>query len=86
MAHDRSHPRSTEIYAELDRLSKELKENGHQYDSAWITRPIEDGESIESILCGHSEKLAIALNLIQEPRPSSIQITKNLRVCGDCRE
>jgi hypothetical protein len=85
-AHDQSHPRSAEIYAELNRLSKELKEHGHEYDSSWITRPLKDGESIESVLCGHSEKLAIAFNLIQRPQPSFIQITKNLRVCGDCRK
>ncbi|UJR34288.1 hypothetical protein I4U23_021692 [Adineta vaga] len=83
-AHDRSHPRSKEIYDELERISKELKEHGYEYDSSWITRPIQDGESVESILCGHSEKLAIAFNFIQQPRPSFIQITKNLRVCGDC--
>jgi hypothetical protein len=85
-AHDHSHPRSNEIYAELDRLSNELKEHGHQYDSSWITRSLKDGETIESVLCGHSEKLAIAFNLIQRPQPSIIQITKNLRVCGDCRK
>ncbi|UJR34285.1 hypothetical protein I4U23_021689 [Adineta vaga] len=65
IAHDRSHPRSKEIYDELSRLSKKLKEHGHEYDS-------------------RCEKLAIAFNFIQQPRPSFIQITKNLRVCGDC--
>ncbi len=25
-------------------------------------------------------------NLIQRPRPTRIQIVKNLRICGDCRE
>ncbi|CAF1382979.1 unnamed protein product [Rotaria sp. Silwood1] len=83
-AHDRSHHQSDEIYAELNRLSNELKEYGHEYDSSWITRPLEYGETIESVLCGHSEKLAIAFNFIQHPQPSLIQITKNLRVCGDC--
>ena len=63
-----------------------MKEYGHEYDSSWITRSLEDGESFESVLCGHSEKLAIAFNLIQRPQPSFIQITKNLRVCGDCRK
>ena len=85
-AHDRSHPRSSEIYNELNRLANDLKENGHQFDSTWITRPLKQGETIESVLCGHSEKLAIAFNFIQKPAPSLIQITKNLRVCGDCRK
>ncbi|CAF1343104.1 unnamed protein product [Adineta steineri] len=83
-AHDRSHPQSNEIYAELDHLSNQLKENGYEYDSSWITRPLKDGETYESVLCGHSEKLAIVFNLIQKPQPSLIQITKNLRICGDC--
>ncbi|CAF3020938.1 unnamed protein product [Rotaria socialis] len=83
-AHDRSHRQSNEIYAELERLSNELREHGYEYDSTWITRPLKDGETVESVLCGHSEKLAIAFNFIQHPRPSFIQITKNLRVCGDC--
>ena len=85
-AHDHTHPRSAEIYAELDRLAHEIKAHGHEFDSSWITRPLNDDETIESVLCGHSEKLAIAFNLIQRPRPSLIQITKNLRVCGDCRK
>jgi hypothetical protein len=84
-AHDRSHPRSDEIYAELDQLSSELKQHGYEFDSSWVTRSLHDGESVESVLCGHSEKLAIAFNLIQQPSPSFIQVTKNLRVCGDCR-
>ena len=77
-AHDRSHPRTSEIYAQFDRISKELIEHGHQYDPSWITRALKEGETIESALCEHSEKLATTT--------SRIQIAKNLRVCGDCRE
>ncbi|CAF1629199.1 unnamed protein product [Adineta ricciae] len=83
-AHDHSHPQSKEIYEELQRLSCELREHGHTFDSSWITRPINDEETVESVLCGHSEKLAIAFNFIQQPPPSPIQISKNLRICGDC--
>jgi activator of HSP90 ATPase len=85
-AHDRSHPQSDKIYAELERLSSELIQYGHKYDSTWITRPLDEYESVESVLCGHSEKLAIAFNFVQQSNPSKIQITKNLRVCGDCRK
>jgi hypothetical protein len=69
----------------MDRISSELIEHGYKYDASWITRPLRKDESIESVLCGHSEKLAIAFNFIQRTVPSIIQITKNLRVCGDCR-
>ncbi|CAF3118875.1 unnamed protein product, partial [Rotaria sp. Silwood2] len=60
-AHDHSHPRSSEIYDELDRLSAELIEHGYKFDST------------------------IAFNFIQRPIPSIIQVTKNLRICGDCQ-
>ena len=84
-AHDPSHLKSPKMIAGVERLSHDLKEHGHEFDGSWVTRPLQEGESIESVLCGHSEKLAIVFNLIQDPRPSVIQITKNLRVCGDCR-
>ncbi len=84
-AHDQSHPRSTEIYAEVEKISKELIKHGHQYDSSWITRPLDQDETVASFLCGHSERLAIAWNFVANPNASRIQITKNLRVCGDCR-
>jgi hypothetical protein len=45
-----------------------------------------DDETEESVLSGHSERLAIAFNLIQRPMPTRIQINKNLRVCGDGRK
>ena len=67
-------------------MAQDLREHGHHYNSSWIIRPLKDGETIESVLCGHSEKLAIAYNFIQKPVPSVIQVTKNLRVCGDCRK
>ncbi|CAF4461467.1 unnamed protein product [Rotaria socialis] len=68
-AHGVNHPRSKEIHAEAEKISAELVEHGHQHDS---------------ILCGHSERLAIAWNFVVHPNASQIQITKNLRVCGDC--
>ncbi|CAF0746687.1 unnamed protein product [Adineta steineri] len=83
-AHDRSHPQSNEIYEELERLTNELKQHGYQCDVSWIGRPLLKDEMEESVLSRHSERLAIAFNLIQRPIPNRIQITKNLRVCGDC--
>ncbi|CAF0890587.1 unnamed protein product [Adineta ricciae] len=83
-AHDRSHPRSKEIYEELNKISSELIAYGHEYDATWITRSLREDETVESVLCGHSEKLAIALNFVARTNPALIQITENLRVCGDC--
>ena len=47
---------------------------------------MEYDETAESILWSHSERLAIAFNLIQRSIPSRIQVTQNRCVCGDCRE
>ncbi|CAF4683952.1 unnamed protein product, partial [Rotaria magnacalcarata] len=77
---------STEIYAKIDRLKSKAIENGFIFDSSWMTRSLNENETIESGLCGHSELLVIALNLIQEPTPKFIQVVKNLRVCGHCRK
>ncbi|CAF1446562.1 unnamed protein product, partial [Rotaria magnacalcarata] len=78
-AHDNSHPQASEIDSEIDRMTSELIQHGYKFDSSWITRKIKDGETIQSVLCGHSEKKAIALNFIQRPVPKFIQIAKNLR-------
>ncbi|CAF1573374.1 unnamed protein product [Adineta steineri] len=83
-AHDQSHPQSKEIYAEAQRISSELVKYGHVHDGSWITRPLREYETVESVLCSHSERLAIAFNFIEGRKPSFIQITNNLRVCGDC--
>ncbi|CAF3023695.1 unnamed protein product [Rotaria sp. Silwood2] len=86
LAHDHSHPRSTEIHAEVILLVSEVMKLGYKCDSSWITRELQEEETIQSVLCGHSERLAIAFNFIQRPVPDFIQVTKNLRVCGDCHE
>ena len=85
-AHDHTHPLSEEIYDEVKRMTDELVQHGHRFDPAWLTRLLGEHETIESVLCGHSEKLAIAFHFIRGRRPSFIQVTKNLRICGDCRE
>jgi hypothetical protein len=67
-------------------MRDELIEHGYQFDTSSNTRISMNDESIESILCGHSEKIALAFNFVQRERPSIIQITKNLRICRDCRQ
>ena len=84
-AHDRSHPQTSQIYAKIDQLAEELLQHGHVFDPNLVTRPMSPGETYQSILCGHSEKLALAFNLIQPVPPPIIEISKNLRVCPDCR-
>ncbi|CAI9114305.1 OLC1v1014997C1 [Oldenlandia corymbosa var. corymbosa] len=83
MAGDVSHPMSDQIYMKLDEVSIWLKEKGYQPDTNSVLHDVED-EHKETILSQHSERLAIAFGLIVMPPGSTIQIFKNLRVCGDC--
>ena len=69
----------------MKNISDELVNHGFEYDSSWITRTMKDDETVATILCGHSERLAIAWNFVEHPQTRIIQITENLRICGDCR-
>ncbi|CAF1102314.1 unnamed protein product [Rotaria magnacalcarata] len=83
-APDQSHSCSSEIYTELNKLQAELIAHGYKLDASWITRPLKDNETPESVLCAYNEGIAIVFNLIQRPMPTRIQIMQNLRICGDC--
>eukprot|EP01018_Ginkgo_biloba_P025794 Gb_04080 [translate_table: standard] len=80
---DRSHPQSDEIYATLETLAGKMQEAGYVFDTSCVLHNVEEEEK-DYILCTHSEKLAIAFGLINTSPSTPIQITKNLRVCGDC--
>eukprot|EP01018_Ginkgo_biloba_P001353 Gb_22629 [translate_table: standard] len=83
LAGDRSHPQTMEIYAELEGLSRQMKEAGYVPDKRFVLKDVEE-EQKEQILCYHSEKLAIAFGIINMPPQTTIRVIKNLRVCGDC--
>eukprot|EP01018_Ginkgo_biloba_P012485 Gb_18788 [translate_table: standard] len=80
---DRSHPQTKQIYAELERLSTQMKVAGYVPNTRFVLHDVED-EQKEQILCYHSEKLAIAFGLINTSPGTAIRIIKNLRVCSDC--
>eukprot|EP01018_Ginkgo_biloba_P032703 Gb_11926 [translate_table: standard] len=83
LAGDRSHPQSKKIYAMLESLDELMKKAGYVPDTSYVLHDVEDKEK-EYVLFSHSEKLAIAFGLISTNPGTPIQITKNLRVCGDC--
>eukprot|EP01018_Ginkgo_biloba_P019525 Gb_02229 [translate_table: standard] len=80
---DRSHPQSEKIYAMLETLTGQIKEAGYVPNTNFVLHDVEE-ELKENMLSSHSEKLAIAFGLINTSPGTPIQITKNLRVCGDC--
>eukprot|EP01018_Ginkgo_biloba_P011198 Gb_27463 [translate_table: standard] len=80
---DRSHPQTQQIYAKLEKLSRQMKVAGYVPDMRFVLNNVEE-EQKEQILCYHSEKLAIAFGLINTSPGKAIRVIKNLRVCGDC--
>ncbi|KAL5978780.1 hypothetical protein ACLOJK_029897 [Asimina triloba] len=85
MAGDASHPQSAEIQELMERLSEKMKKEGYVPDTSCVLHNLKDEEK-ELLLCGHSERLAIAFGILNTAPGATIRITKNLRVCNDCHE
>ncbi|CAN6194981.1 unnamed protein product [Urochloa humidicola] len=80
---DASHPRSDEIYEELERLEGLMSQAGYVPDTTPVFHNVEDDEK-RNMVRGHSERLAIAFGLISTPPGTKLLVTKNIRVCEDC--
>ncbi|XP_057873196.1 pentatricopeptide repeat-containing protein At1g11290, chloroplastic [Cryptomeria japonica] len=80
---DTRHPQSDQIYEMLEILERRMEDAGYVPDTKFILHNVEE-EAKEHMLSVHSEKLAIAFGIISTRPGMPIQITKNLRVCGDC--
>ncbi|CAF3572979.1 unnamed protein product [Rotaria socialis] len=82
-AQDIRHSRSKEIYEQLEILHDQLIKLGYQPNESVLTK---HEVNAEWSIYAHSERLAIAFNLISTPPGTAIQLTKNLRMCIDCHE
>ncbi|CAL5183706.1 unnamed protein product [Lathyrus oleraceus] len=80
---DRSHPRSQDVYALLEKITELLKLEGYVPHTANVLADIEEEEK-EQALSYHSEKVAIAFMLLNTAPGTPIRVVKNLRVCADC--
>ncbi|CAK9168568.1 unnamed protein product [Ilex paraguariensis] len=80
---DHSHPRSTEIYEFLKELKEKMIKEGYIAETSSVLQKV-DEESKEDMLCGHSERLAIAFGILNTKEGDVLRIMKNLRVCVDC--
>ncbi|CAM6035145.1 unnamed protein product [Sphagnum compactum] len=80
---DRDHPQMIEIHGELQRLSGLMHDAGYVPCTKFLLHDVEEEEKVFH-LCHHSEKLAIALGLINTAPGTPLRIRKNLRVCEDC--
>ncbi|KAK8660873.1 hypothetical protein V6N13_051781 [Hibiscus sabdariffa] len=85
IAGDASHPQSGQVYGFLETLSEKMRKEGYVPDTSCVLHNVDEEEK-EALLCGHSEKLAIAFGILNTPPGTTIRVAKNLRVCNDCHE
>ncbi|XP_074270880.1 pentatricopeptide repeat-containing protein DOT4, chloroplastic-like [Silene latifolia] len=78
---DMSHPKSEELYEELQCLVKKIEQEGFAFDTDFSLDDVH--EERECLHIGHSELLAISFGLIST-KGTTIRVTKNLRVCNNC--
>ncbi|KAF8006739.1 hypothetical protein BT93_K0904 [Corymbia citriodora subsp. variegata] len=80
---DHSHPDCKEIYMMLDEIMVKLKKAGYVGNTKEVLLDL-DEEAKELALSLRSEKLAMAFCFLKTSAGTTIQIIKNLRICGDC--
>ncbi|KAM3300388.1 hypothetical protein ACQJBY_041414 [Aegilops geniculata] len=79
---DESHPQMKEISAVLHSIYERMKASGFDPVESYS---LEDKEvSKDDVLCGHSERLAVAFGLINTTPGTSIFVTKNQYTCHSC--
>ncbi|CAM8904498.1 unnamed protein product [Rhodiola kirilowii] len=76
-----------EQYEEVNKLLTELSglmaKEGYVADLECVLHDIEEDDK-RNMICGHSERLAIAFGLLNTKAGTPLLVMKNLRVCGDC--
>ncbi|KAL2529254.1 Pentatricopeptide repeat-containing protein [Forsythia ovata] len=80
---DREHPQHEKIYAYLEEFSVKLQEAGYLPNMASVLHDVDEEEK-GMVLRVHSEKLAVAFGIMNSVPGTTIQVIKNLRICGDC--
>ncbi|KAL8500630.1 hypothetical protein ACS0TY_020275 [Phlomoides rotata] len=82
-AGDRFFKQHKEVIGLLGVLSGLMAKEGYAADVKSVFHDVEEDEKM-GMLCGHSERLAIAFGLLHTSPGTPLLIMKNLRVCGDC--
>ncbi|KAL9252270.1 Pentatricopeptide repeat-containing protein [Drosera capensis] len=83
LAGDKSLPQTTQILEKLNALSIEMMRAGIVPKTDLVMQDVEEQDK-ESILSGHSEKLAVVFGLLNTPPGTPLRVIKNLRICSDC--
>ena len=85
-AGDVSAPQFEAIHESLEMLYSLMAREGYVPDPREVSQNVEEEEEKRRLVCGHSERLAIAFGLLNTEPGTPLQVMKNLRVCGDCHE
>ncbi|KAE8734605.1 Pentatricopeptide repeat-containing protein [Hibiscus syriacus] len=80
---DRFFEQFEEVNKLLGIISGLMAKDGYVADLRYVLHDVEEDEK-RDMLCGHSERLAMAFGLLNTEPETPLQIMKNLRVCGDC--
>ncbi|KAF3680777.1 Pentatricopeptide repeat-containing protein [Capsicum annuum] len=83
LAGDDLHPQMPQIMEKLRKFSMDMKNSGVSHDTEFVLQDVEEQDK-ELILCGHSEKLAVVLGILNTNPGTPLRVIKNLRICGDC--
>ncbi|KAL5563178.1 hypothetical protein UlMin_032925 [Ulmus minor] len=76
--------RNSDEFKEVwNELEEAMKDNGYVPDTSVVLHDVNE-ETKASLVCGHSERLAMTFALIHSSSSMPIRIMKNLRVCVDC--
>ncbi|KAI3799296.1 hypothetical protein L1987_34589 [Smallanthus sonchifolius] len=82
---DKEHPDHEKIYLYSEELCMKVQEAGYTPNMTSVLHDI-DHEEKEMTLKIHSEKLAVAYAVMNSVPGSTIQVIKNMRICGGCHE
>ncbi|KAJ0970454.1 hypothetical protein J5N97_023331 [Dioscorea zingiberensis] len=85
VAHDKSHPYYDKIMETLEVLLEQMQRAGYVPNTEDVLHDVEE-EQKRDLLCGHSERLAIAFGIISTPPGTTIRVTKNLRIIIACKK
>ncbi|XP_071734924.1 pentatricopeptide repeat-containing protein At3g26782, mitochondrial [Rutidosis leptorrhynchoides] len=85
MVGDKEHPGYEKIYLYLEELCMKVLEAGYVPNMTSVLHDVDEEEK-EMTLRIHSEKLAVAYAIMNSVPGTTIQVFKNLRICGDCHE
>ncbi|KAG0529644.1 hypothetical protein BDA96_05G115800 [Sorghum bicolor] len=84
-ANDKTHELSDELYQLLENLLEKAKTIGFEpYQNAELSDSEDDEKPPAGSVKHHSERLAVALGLIQTPPGATVRVTKNITMCRDC--